>query len=129
MNTKRKWLASLFVLIGLSQSMLASEIVFQSTHELVEYSLRHNAQLQSKHALWKAAMEQPNTLGSLPDPMVGVRLNGSPSKTEAHSFDQKRYVASQSFPFFGERSHLQQLGKDKSASAYLTYLQEKNQLT
>jgi cobalt-zinc-cadmium efflux system outer membrane protein len=129
MNTKRKWLAGLFVLIGLSQSILASEIVFQSTQELVEYGIRHNAQLQSKHALWKAALEQPNALGSLPDPMVGVRLNGSPSKTDGASFDQKRYVASQSFPFFGELSHLNQLGKGKAESAYLAYLQEKNQLT
>ena len=126
MTTKRKWLACLFALIGLSQSIMGSEIVFQSTDELIEYGLRHNAQLHSKQALWKAALEQPKSMGSLPDPMIGVRLNGSPSKTDGKPFDQTRYVASQSFPFLGELSHLNQLGKQKAELAYIANLQEKN---
>lgn len=128
MVIKQKWRFGLVVLMWVSHYVLATDIVFQSTDELIDYGIRHNAQLQSKQARWKSQQEQPTLLGSLPDPMVGIRLNGSPSKTEGASFDQKRYLASQSFPFFGERDHLNQLGKERENSAYLSYLQEKNQV-
>lgn len=128
MNKKRKWLAGLFVLIGLSQNIISSEMMFQSTHELIEYGLKHNTQLKSKQEIWKAALEEAKSLGRLQDPMVGVRLNGSPSKRDGAAFDQKRYIAAQSFPFFGKRAHLSQLGKEKANLAYITYLQDKNQL-
>lgn len=129
MNLIQKRLASLFIVVGLSHGIMGSEIIFRSTDELIDYGIRHNAQLQSKQALWQAELTKPKALSGLPDPMIGVRLNGSPSKTEGSSFDQKRYLASQRFPFFGTLSHLNQLGEKQAESAYLSYLQEQNQLT
>lgn len=127
-NINRIGVLSACIVLGLAQWSVASDMVFHTTEDLLDYALTHNAQLQHKHALYEAALQQPKVLGSLADPMVGVRFNGTPAKVDTADFDQKRYVAAQAFPFFGKRSHLKQLGKGQAHSAYIAYVQERNKL-
>jgi outer membrane protein TolC len=113
----------------MSQSLLSNEIRFQSTNDIIKFGLEHNAQLKSKKKLWEAEQKQSAILSGLPDPQIGIRLNGAPSNTDGASFDQKRFIASQSFPFFGERTRLVKLGEKHAELAYYDYVKEKNELT
>lgn len=114
--------------LAADEGRLASSFAFQSIESVVEYGLIHNTRLKSAKALWEASLFQPSVLGSIPDPMVGIRLNGAPSKSGA-SFDQTRFVAAQSFPFFGTLAHLKTMGNAVSELTYLDYLIEKNKVT
>lgn len=129
MTIKRIGTLCLLILIGMSQSILSNDIRFQSTNDIVEFGLEHNTQLQSKKKLWEAEQKQAAILSGLPDPKIGIRLNGAPSNTDGASFDQKRFIASQSFPFFGERTRLVKLGEKHAELAYYDYVKEKNRLT
>lgn len=129
MTIKRIGTLCLLILIGMSQSLLSNEIRFQSTNDIIKFGLEHNAQLKSKKKLWEAEQKQSAILSGLPDPQIGIRLNGAPSNTDGASFDQKRFIASQSFPFFGERTRLVKLGEKHAELAYYDYVKEKNELT
>lgn len=115
--------------LSISSVVFAAEpITFNSIAEVTQYGVSHNPDLKAAGLETEAASKLPQTLGGLPDPMVGIRLNGAPAQNEAYSVDQTRYLVRQDFPFLGERSHLKSLGSAEEQVAYIDYLIDRNSL-
>lgn len=128
MIKKQRWLLLVAIFLSLSHQVTATTLIFNSIDDIVHYGIQHNSGLKAQRLQWESSKELPQKLGSLQDPMVGVRLNGSPAKNSDYAFDQKRYVLNQSFPFFGELSHLKALGNSKTTVAYIDFLLTQNKV-
>lgn len=128
MNQKKSIQKVLIAVLTLAYSSSTMALEFDSIKDLTNYGLKNNPKVLEKKHHWKASTQLSRKLGTLSDPMVGVRLNGNPSKNDSGSFDQKRYVVSQSFPFWGELSHKRRLGNDQQSLAKLEYDTTRNTL-
>lgn len=128
MIKKQLWLLIVAILLSLSPQVTATTVTFNSIEELTHYGIQHNAQLKAQLFQWDSSKELSQKLGSLSDPVVGVRLNGGPAKNSDYTVDQKRYLLKQSFPFWGELSHLKELGHSKETVAYIEYLLTQNKI-
>ncbi|MCP4049594.1 MAG: TolC family protein [bacterium] len=88
-----------------------SEFSIRSVDNAIQLGLQYNPEFQAQLNILKSKEMLPEKLGSLSDPNMGVRLNGTPAKNSDYSFDQKRYFVNQSFPFFGEPGRKKRLGE------------------
>lgn len=89
----------------------ASELNIGSVEEAVKLGLERNPEFQAQLDLLESKKMLPQKLGGLPDPKLGIRLNGTPAKNTDYSFDQKRVFINQSFPFIGELGRKKQLAE------------------
>lgn len=115
------------VLMG-SGELIASPVTVSTVDDAVQYGLSHNPFLKAQKYKLNASRELPTKLGSLADPKIGIRLNGSPAKNSSYDVDQKRYFIGQSFPFLGELGRKQQLGKIRTSLEELNYAMSENKL-
>lgn len=111
-----------------SSELIASPVTVNTVDDAVQYGLIHNPLLKSQKYKLNASRELPVKLGSLVDPKIGLRLNGSPAKNSSYDVDQKRYFIGQSFPFLGELGRKQKLGEMKSSLEELNYTMSENNL-
>ena len=128
MIKKQLWLLLVAMLLSLSPPVTATTLTFNSLDEVIHYGVQHSPQLKAQRLQWESSKSLPKKLGSLSDPMLGVRLNGTPAKNSAYTVDQKRYLLKQSFPFWGELAHLKELGDSKVTIAYLEFLLTQNKI-
>tara|TARA_A100001015_G_scaffold257743_1_gene300518 strand:+ start:806 stop:2056 length:1251 start_codon:yes stop_codon:yes gene_type:complete len=128
MIKKQLWLLLVAMLLSLSPPVTATTLTFNSLDEVIHYGVQHSPQLKAQRLQWESSKSLPKKLGSLSDPILGVRLNGTPAKNSDYTFDQKRYLLKQSFPFWGELTHLKELGDSKVTIAYLEFLLTQNKI-
>jgi outer membrane protein, heavy metal efflux system len=128
MINKKGYLFLVAIVLSLSVSVTARPLIFNTIDELIAYGVQRNPQLEAQELQWEASQSLPKKLGSLGDPMFGLRLNGSPAKNGDDSFDQKRYVLTQDFPFFGKLTHLKELGQSQERLAYIEFSLTHNQI-
>ena len=95
----------------LGTATLASEVTVGSVDEAILLGLQSNPEFQAQLNVLRSKETLPKKLGSLSDPKIGIRLNGTPAKNSDYTFDQKRYFVNQSFPFLGELGRKKQLGE------------------
>lgn len=128
MIKKQWWVLIVAILLSLSPQVIATTVTFNSIEAMAHYGVQQNEQLKAQYFQWASSKELSQKLGSLSDPMVGVRLNGGPAKNSNYTVDQKRYLLNQSFPFWGELSHLKVLGNSKATVDYIEYLLTQNKI-
>jgi len=115
MKRKKSLIIAIGCLVLMGSSELAvSSIAINTVDDAIRVGLTHSPFIKGQSYKLNAAKELPNKLGSLEDPRVGVRLNGTPAKNPAYDFDQKRYFIGQAFPFLGEVGRKKVLGEKKS---------------
>ncbi len=128
MINKQRGLLVVALLLSLTAQLAATSLTFTSVDALIRYGLSRNAALNATLSSWESSKSLPAKLSGLPDPKIGVRFNGAPAKNSDYSFDQKRYLLSQSFPFFGDRAHLREEGEAKGAVSYLDLVLAQNEV-
>lgn len=65
------------------------------------FGLRHNGGLRAAYERWRAALERPAQVGSLPDPVFSFGQFVEEVQTRTGP-QQRRYSLSQTFPWFGK---------------------------
>jgi cobalt-zinc-cadmium efflux system outer membrane protein len=108
--------------------LMASSLSINSVDEAVRHGLNNNPMIKAQAQVLEATKTLPKKMGSLSDPKVGLRLNGSPAKDDAYSFDQKRIFVNQSFPFLGELGRKNELGQKEISISALDFAMIKNEV-
>jgi len=107
---------------------MASPLSISSVDDAIQYGIKNNPLIKAQFQVLEAKKVLPKKLGSLSDPKLGVRLNGTPAKKPDYSFDQKRVFVNQSFPFLGELGRKNELGKKEVVISELDYLMTENKV-
>ena len=108
---KKRIYCLIFSVLILGTSTFASELTIGSVEDAIQIGLQSNPGFQAQLNVLRSKEMLPRKLGSLSDPNIGIRLNGTPAKNSDYSFDQKRYFVNQSFPFLGELGRKKRLGE------------------
>jgi outer membrane protein, heavy metal efflux system len=108
--------------------LMASTLSINSVDEAVGYGLNNNPMIKAQAQVLEAKKTLPKKMGSLSDPKIGLRLNGTPAKNLDYSFDQKRVFVNQSFLFLGELGRKNELGKKDVAVSELDFEMVKNEV-
>ena len=109
MNKQIIW--SWLVVLIFGTVSFASELSISSVEDAIQIGLQSNPEFQAQLNMLRSKEMLPKKLGSLSDPNIGVRLNGTPAKNSDYLFDQKRYFVNQSFPYLGELGRKKRLGE------------------
>lgn len=119
---RKKTLFAVFIYLFFGNPVLfaATELI-STADDAVRLGLKNSPHIKAHQYTLKANSVLPSKLGSLDDPMVGVRFNGMPAKNSAYNADQKRYFINQSFPFLGELGRKRQLGEKQYQLAKVNY--------
>ncbi|MFT5170812.1 MAG: cobalt-zinc-cadmium efflux system outer membrane protein [Candidatus Marinamargulisbacteria bacterium] len=120
-------LCGLLILLSGVQVMGESRVI-KSAEEAVRFGLENSPEIEMQALLLAGQRELPKKIGSLSDPKIGLRLNGSPSKMSSHSVDQKRVYINQSFPFIGELSRKRKMAESRVLAAEISFLMVRNKV-
>ncbi len=89
---------------------------------LFDEALAHNPMILAQRMAWQEARTRIHPAGSLPDPMVGVKLMRDSTRLDDYS--ELEYMASQEFPWFGTRKALRDVKRLEAEAEGFLYLEQ-----
>ncbi|MBT5953344.1 TolC family protein [bacterium] len=119
---------SICILI-VGNALLAAPASINSVNDAVKYGVANNPMIKAQSQVLNAKKNLPKKMGSLSDPKIGFRLNGTPAKNSNYSFDQRRIFINQSFPFLGKLARKNELGNKEVSISELDFEMAKNEVS